>query len=137
MSNLYFLISFQDSELFEKWREKIPRKDCSLTRRDKVCSLHFLEEDIKRYEKPVKLSDGTVWQRKFDRVTYTEGAIPKIFPNCPSYLSDSKKRRKKPLKRKPIDLKGEKVKRRKADTAEINDTNPVVCTIFCFWLLNL
>lgn len=49
----------------------------------------------------MRLFDGSLFRS--ERLTYKlrEGAYPRIFPNCPAYLSDCKKNRKKPKERLP------------------------------------
>lgn len=93
------MLLFQDNhELLKKWCAKIPRKDRSITFKDRVCEKHFLEEDlIHCWESTVEGKTVTIER---DRPRLRDGAVPRIFPNCPEYLSDKgRKKRKSPKKR--------------------------------------
>ena len=53
----------------------------------KVCIHHFHEEDI---EMTIQFSDGLrMIETERKKVGLKKGAVPSIFPNCPSYLTDA------------------------------------------------
>ena len=65
-----------------------------------VCELHFLPEDIKRETSAFDERTGNTITVKLDKVCLQNGAIPRILPNCPSYLSSSSTFRESPTSRK-------------------------------------
>ncbi|XP_030757131.1 uncharacterized protein LOC115882996 isoform X2 [Sitophilus oryzae] len=82
-----------DPSLLQQWQKAIPRSDKTLSSKDAVCELHFLDEDIlTHYE--IKLTDGTISRIERGRPLLKEGSIPRIFPNLPSYFSSNKRKRK-------------------------------------------
>ena len=72
----------------ELWKSKIPRKDIIIDANSRVCIKHFDERFLIR-EYVFTGSDGKKYseQRKFPKLT--ADAYPSIFPNLPSYLSES------------------------------------------------
>ncbi|XP_030754485.1 uncharacterized protein LOC115884317 isoform X1 [Sitophilus oryzae] len=87
-----------DPSLLQQWQKAIPRSDKTLSSKDAVCELHFLDEDIlTHYE--IKLTDGTISRIERGRPLLKEGSIPRIFPNLPSYFSSNKRKRKPPCVR--------------------------------------
>ncbi|XP_030747265.1 uncharacterized protein LOC115875863 isoform X2 [Sitophilus oryzae] len=84
-----------DPGSLQQWQRAIPRADKTLSSKDVVCELHFLDEDIMTHYE-TKLADGTISRIKRGRPTLKQGSIPRIFPNLPSYLSNYKRKRKPP-----------------------------------------
>lgn len=82
---------------------------------DCVCALHFPAEDISCFYE-TKLVDGTIDRIKRGVPQLKANALPRIFPNLPSYLTNSKKPRKKPCER----TDSPNIKRRKYITLENN-----------------
>lgn len=75
----------------------IPRADRILRPGiDCVCQNHFTENDLIKYVEH-KMPDRTVQRIERDIIQLKKGAIPTIFPNLPSYLSNFKKSRKQPV----------------------------------------
>ena len=67
----------RNPSLFLKWKESIPEIEV-LTLDDRVCELHFKEEDIKRYfEVDVQ---GVVNKIPLCRSRLKDGAVPTIWP---------------------------------------------------------
>ena len=65
-----------------------------------VCELHFRPEDIKRESSAFDKKTGKTITVKLERTYLYDGAIPRILPNCPSYLSSSTSFRKSPHSKK-------------------------------------
>lgn len=87
-----------------------------------VCSLHFVNEEILNFYE-TKMPDGSINKIKRGRPTLKKGAVPSIFPNLPSYLSSSRKRRKPPCER----TESVEVKKKKNDpTIELEILNQIV-----------
>ena len=63
-----------------------------------MCELHFAEKVIIKYDEFV--INGNTERIMRERFKLKDGAIPTIFPNYPSYLNETTKTRKSPLKRK-------------------------------------
>ena len=78
------------SDLKEKWIRKIPRENLLVTKHTVVCIKHFKESDIIRNDILPGKNGGpdVVIPRK--RLKLKSDAVPSIFPNLPSYLSDNK-----------------------------------------------
>ncbi|KAH8027861.1 hypothetical protein HPB51_010828 [Rhipicephalus microplus] len=94
-SERHFFSGPSDATLLSAWNKVIPRADRELAEKSKVCDLHFYDQDIQKCyvhtinEETVKVPRGK-W-------TLVEGAVPKVFPNLPSYLSkppDKKRKRR-------------------------------------------
>ncbi|KAL1428779.1 hypothetical protein MTO96_002500 [Rhipicephalus appendiculatus] len=83
-----------DEERLQQWRRAIPRLDKELSSSCAVCDLHFQEDDIvKDYLHKVH-GDVVVIPR--GKWALKEDAVPRIFPNCPKYLSKPARKRKAP-----------------------------------------
>ncbi|XP_076686203.1 uncharacterized protein LOC143378372 [Andrena cerasifolii] len=76
----------KNEELQKKWVAAIPRKQWTPTKYSAVCSLHFADNDIHRYEK-VTSPNGTLENVLLRCPKLVENAVPSIFPNLPTYLS--------------------------------------------------
>lgn len=78
----------------ELWKKAIPRAETERFKFDspntRVCALHFDPTDIVRTDDFI-INEEVVRQ---DRVVpmLRSGAVPRVFPNCPSYLSSPKPR---------------------------------------------
>lgn len=71
------------------WDKAIPRADRRLSRKDRVCELHFHPQHVIRQYECTVGSDTVVIPR--GRPLLHEDAVPCIFPNLPSYLSEKVK----------------------------------------------
>ncbi|GBO13031.1 hypothetical protein AVEN_40191-1 [Araneus ventricosus] len=76
-----------EADLKDQWLRKIPRKDFTPTARSVVCVKHFKNDDVIK-EDIITLPDGCEEVRARKRFKLKPKAIPSIFPNLPSYLSD-------------------------------------------------
>uniref|UniRef100_A0A146L0W7 THAP-type domain-containing protein n=1 Tax=Lygus hesperus TaxID=30085 RepID=A0A146L0W7_LYGHE len=84
----------------EEWNRRIPRSDRSLGEKDVLCALHFVPEDIiTTWEHTGPDGKKAIIEREKPCLLPT--AVPCIFPNIPSYLSNPIKKRKAPTKREP------------------------------------
>lgn len=71
------------------WASVIPRADRQLTRRDRVCELHFASHHIIRdFVVPLGKENFTLPR---GRPKLHPDAVPAIFPNLPAYLNRSTK----------------------------------------------
>ena len=77
-NHIAFFSPPKDEKMLKKWKVKIGRVDRELSHRDKVCSIHFNEDDIKRTSE--KVIGGEKVTRKLKCVRLNDGAIPTIFP---------------------------------------------------------
>lgn len=78
-----------DPQLREKWIRANPRKDFVPTKHSRLCSLHFQPSDFVAVR-----SDSNTHRAKHKSETLVkrylkEGVVPSLFPNTPSYLSQS------------------------------------------------
>ncbi|CAN7946337.1 unnamed protein product, partial [Ixodes pacificus] len=93
----HFFSPPSDRRLLDRWTKAIPRADKVLSKTCRVCDIHFLPSEIvKTYKhvingKIVEIERGN-WALKSD-------AVPTRFPNLPSYLSSTIKKRRSPKKR--------------------------------------
>ncbi|GBN49549.1 hypothetical protein AVEN_64732-1 [Araneus ventricosus] len=87
-------------ELKLKCIHAIPRRDLVVTKNTKVCEKHFTDDDIERVSTFYKESTGETLIAKLKKPRLKEGATPKIFPHCPSYLSSTMVARDGPEVRK-------------------------------------
>ncbi|XP_030752362.1 uncharacterized protein LOC115879607 isoform X2 [Sitophilus oryzae] len=135
-----------DPSLLQQWQKAIPRSDKTLSSKDAVCELHFLDEDIlTHYE--IKLTDGTISRIERGRPLLKEGSIPRIFPNLPSYFSSNKRKRKPPCVRSEATekvsnskkVKGLPINHVENQTSEPNfeNENEILYYYIIFYLLNL
>ncbi|XP_045482104.1 uncharacterized protein LOC123686148 [Harmonia axyridis] len=69
-----------------KWISAIPRKNWSPSQNSAVCSVHFQENEIIRYD-VFKRKDGTIGKNLLRYPKLNKNAVPSIFPNLPGYLS--------------------------------------------------
>lgn len=74
-----------DASRLREWQHAIPRSDRELTSSCVVCDLHFKEEDI--VKNFVHKIGGDVVVIPRDKWSLKDGALPRLFPNCPKYLS--------------------------------------------------
>ena len=77
----------KDEASRECWRKAIPRENWTPTDSSVICGLHFEESDFlsERDDKNVYRNNGDLKLRRLKKE-----AIPRLFPNCPSYLSTKK-----------------------------------------------
>lgn len=67
----------KDEVLLNTWKIKIGRVDRQLSSKDKVCSLHFHEDDLRKTSEHI--IDGKKIERKMKYVKLKAGAVPSIF----------------------------------------------------------
>lgn len=72
---------------------KIPRADRLLTKKDRVCDLHFFSEDFISH-KIFEDKEGNEIKYELKKVILNPNAIPCIFPNLPSYFNKPVKKTK-------------------------------------------
>lgn len=70
----------QKPEELEKWNKAIQRYNKELKAGDKICELHFKEDEIDRFYETL-LPDGTVWRIERLKVALKNGVVPTIFKN--------------------------------------------------------
>lgn len=95
-----------DASRLQEWQRAIPRLDKELSSTCVVCDLHFREEDI--LKDFVHNIGGDVVVIPRDKWALKDDAIPRLFPNCPKYLSKPARKRKAPAVRPPPQLKRRK-----------------------------
>ncbi|XP_064479090.1 uncharacterized protein LOC135392303 [Ornithodoros turicata] len=79
-----------------KWKAAIPRLDKELSKTDKVCILHFREDDIERYY-TTALRDGTIDKLERSKPVLKKDAVPCLFANT------SERKRREGKRRPPTD----------------------------------
>ncbi|XP_046655532.1 uncharacterized protein LOC124349073 isoform X2 [Daphnia pulicaria] len=79
------LFSTKDKKMQKLWMKYIPRKNYIFTDKSRVCSHHFADCDIDKGYFLTVAGQQVFQERK--RWILKPGAIPKIFPNCPSYMT--------------------------------------------------
>jgi hypothetical protein len=77
----------KDPKLRKEWCKAIPRDDWEPTDSSRVCGLHFEDLD---YEQNRKDSNKNRKKGDLKRRKLKDDAIPRIFPNCPAYLSKNR-----------------------------------------------
>ncbi|XP_077544710.1 uncharacterized protein LOC144157857 [Haemaphysalis longicornis] len=89
----HFFSPPSDPGLRAAWDRAIPRLDRSLSTKSRVCDVHFYPDDIaKTYTHFIK---GEKVETERGKWSLVEGAVPKIFPNLPPYLSKPPPKRRK------------------------------------------
>ncbi|KAH8029766.1 hypothetical protein HPB51_003718 [Rhipicephalus microplus] len=107
-----------ETSRLQEWQHAIPRSDRELTSSCVVCDLHFQEADlVKNFVHNIR-GDVVVIPR--DKWSLKDDAVPRLFPNCPKYLSKPLRKRKAPAVRSPLQPKRRNVQ----DDAEQEDTAP-------------
>lgn len=89
----HFFSAPSDERLRAAWNRAIPRADKDLTTKSRVCSIHFHDQDIR--ETYVHVINGETVEIPRGKWSLVEGALPKVFPNLPSYLSKPAEKRRK------------------------------------------
>lgn len=82
-----------DVDLKRKWIRAIPRstENQEPTKNSRVCGLHFLEEDFILYSQDDDmLKKEGLESKSLERRRLKDNAIPSVFPNLPSYLTQEK-----------------------------------------------
>ncbi|KAJ3655332.1 hypothetical protein Zmor_014467 [Zophobas morio] len=92
-----------DENLLQIWQRKIPRGDRNLTSRDVVCERHFTSSEIIK-----EWNSGSI-SIPYKRPKLKHGAIPTIFPNCPSYLTTATVSKRRIIERHEIPSKRAKM----------------------------
>ncbi|KAH8021975.1 hypothetical protein HPB51_020585 [Rhipicephalus microplus] len=97
------LFSFpRDAKRRAEWQRAVRRSDVDvrLLKGPKVCERHFKSEHL-RTTSTYTDCDGRTIEAPMKLTQLTPDAFPAIFPDCPSYISDSRTSREEPeLKRK-------------------------------------
>ncbi|XP_077489629.1 uncharacterized protein LOC144100614 [Amblyomma americanum] len=86
----------QDKALQQSWIRAIPRKNFVPSEHSRVCEHHFTDDDIVREASYVDDATGRVTTAELSHLRLRSGAIPSLFPGCPSYLSSTKTLREEP-----------------------------------------
>ncbi|XP_049522585.1 uncharacterized protein LOC119449052 [Dermacentor silvarum] len=76
-----------DADQRTAWTRAIPRKDFAPTKYTVVCEKHFLTSDFVTTSTYRDEKTGRVLEVPLQLRRLKSGAIPSLFPNCPSYLS--------------------------------------------------
>ncbi|KAH7959638.1 hypothetical protein HPB49_012658 [Dermacentor silvarum] len=107
-----------DASRLQEWQHAIPRSDRELTSSCVVCDLHFQEEDIvKNFVHKIGGDVDVIPRYKW---SLKDDALPRLFPNCPTYLSKHVRKRKAPAVRPPLQPKRRNVQ----DDAEQENIAP-------------
>lgn len=94
----HFFRAPRNAERLQQWERAIPRLDRKLSSSCSVCDLHFINDDIfKVFEHNIC---GEIVVIPHDKWTLKEDAVPRLFPNCPSYHSKPTRKRKAPVHRR-------------------------------------
>ncbi|GFY52943.1 THAP-type domain-containing protein [Trichonephila inaurata madagascariensis] len=72
-----------------KWIQAISRKDFAPSKNSKVCELHFSDDAIRRYTKAYNEKTGEKICVPLKRFRLQNFAVPTIFTDFPTYLSNS------------------------------------------------
>lgn len=115
----HFFSPPQDEHEFLKWVKAIARTDFPLTRKCRVCHVHFSDDSIIKSDEFIIEGERVIIQRA--KWKLRPGAIPQIFPTLPKSKPSkarklpARKCKKIPDKRRKIRVKRRKipVKRRK------------------------
>lgn len=76
-----------NQELFDKWKANIPRRERPLSRKDKVCALHFEQHLV--FDKYYGEHKGNTLLNEHKRARLRKGAVPTIFEFNTSQPADS------------------------------------------------
>lgn len=107
-----------ETSRLQEWQHAIPKSDRELTSSCVACDLHIQEADIvKNFVHNIR-GDVVVIPR--DKWSFKDDAVPRLFPNCPKYLSKPLQKRKAPAVRSPLPPKRRNVQ----DHAEQENTAP-------------
>ncbi|KAH7977781.1 hypothetical protein HPB49_003577 [Dermacentor silvarum] len=106
----HFFRAPRDSSRLQVWQRAIPRLDKQLTSSCVVCDLHFEDSDL--VKEFVHNVNGDVVIIPRDNWALKDDAVPRLFPNCPSYLSKPARKRKQPAVRRASPVK---VRKRQGD----------------------
>lgn len=120
----HFFRAPRDSSRLQVWQRAIPRLDKQLTSSCVVCDLHFEDSDL--VKEFVHNINGDVVIIPRDNWALKDDAVPRLFPNCPSYLSKPARKRKQPAVRRAPPVK---VRKRQGDVTSLCDdgSNSPVC----------
>lgn len=87
----------RDAEHLALWQRAVPRLDKKLSSTCSVCDLHFHDDDISKvFEHNIRGELVVIPRNKW---ALKDDVVPQLFPNCPSYLSKSTRKRKAPARR--------------------------------------
>lgn len=114
---------YQDAESLRLWQRRIPRD--GIKSGDRVCEKHFREEEIIRSFE-ANLNDGTKFILPRVRCSLKSGAVPSIFPNCPKYLSNYSKQKRRSLPKRKINEAENKVKKQVISLLHLTRSNVYV-----------
>ncbi|KAH8026545.1 hypothetical protein HPB51_021439 [Rhipicephalus microplus] len=111
----------RDAERLALWQRAVPRQDKKLSSTCSICDLHFSDEDISKVFEHNICGELVTMPR--DKWALKDDAVPRLFLNCPSYLSKPTRKRKAPARR----LSPAKSKRRKGQVALSENLEVAVC----------
>ncbi|KAH7984552.1 hypothetical protein HPB52_022250 [Rhipicephalus sanguineus] len=106
----HFFRAPRDSSRLQVWQRAIPRLDKQLPSSCVVCDLHFEDSDLVKEFVHNIIGDVVIIPR--DNWALKDDAVPRLFPNCPSYLSKPARKRKHPAVRRAPPVK---VRKRQGD----------------------
>ncbi|KAH7978274.1 hypothetical protein HPB49_004949 [Dermacentor silvarum] len=106
----HFFRAPRDSSRLQVWQRAIPRLDKQLTSSCVVCDLHFEDNDL--VKEFVHNINGDVVIIPRDNWALNDDAVPRLFPNYPSYLWKPARKRKQPAVRRAPPVK---VRKRQGD----------------------
>lgn len=92
----------EQPELRKAWIKAIPRKDFKPSSSSRVCERHFIEADIQRTEEIFDENTGKKISATLGHPRLVTGAVPKIFPDCPPYLSSNRNIRRESMDAKKM-----------------------------------
>ncbi|KAH7967027.1 hypothetical protein HPB49_021497 [Dermacentor silvarum] len=116
----HFFWAPRDSSRLQVWQRAIPRLDKQLTSSCVVCDLHFEDSDL--VKEIVHNINGDVVIIPRDNWALKDDAVPRLFPNCPSYLSKPARKHKQPAVRRAPPVK---VRKRQGDVTSLCEVIPL------------
>ncbi|KAH6943947.1 hypothetical protein HPB50_000792 [Hyalomma asiaticum] len=106
----HFFQAPSDDVRLQMLQHAIPRLDQQLTSSCVVCDIHFQDSDL--VKEFVNTIDDDVFIIPRDKWALKDYAPPRLFPNCPAYLSEPVRKRKQPALRTAPAVKRRKKKKR-------------------------
>ncbi|KAH8029456.1 hypothetical protein HPB51_000552 [Rhipicephalus microplus] len=107
-----------DADQRTTWTRAIPRKDLAPTKYTVVCEKHFHTGDFVTTSTYQDEKTGRVLEVPLQLRRLKPGAIPSLFPNCPSYLSSPTTVVREGPKEKRLRLEGESLQKAIRQSAE-------------------
>ncbi|KAH8021299.1 hypothetical protein HPB51_014870 [Rhipicephalus microplus] len=100
--NKHFFRVPRNFSRLQVWQRAIPRLDKQVSSSCVVCDLHFKDSDLVK-EFVHNINGDAIIPR--DNWVLKDDAVPRLFPNCPSYLSKPARKRKQPAVRRAPPVK--------------------------------